>query len=517
MSRLHNEADVPIEYDDDVIDKPDSKGNTVVSPALVKQALLHIMATECHLNNAIYGSHAMIRSDLEWFAPSMPHSSVLTVFEFMGITKTWLGFFDAFLTPPLRFSDEAETRIRRRGTPISYSLHVLFGEALLFIMDFAVNQRTKGLHLYRLHDDLWLWDHDVVKVAGAWAEMNHYATLAGLKFNAKKTGSAYVGPPANTSGLPNGDIRWGFLTFNLSESRFVVDQNDVDKHIVKMRHQLASTKSVFGWINAYNKYMTFVLRNFGGIPGNCFSKEHIVDMIDTLGRIQRELFPESATGGAVSFLKRTIEERFGIRGLPEGYFYFPISSGGLELRNTMLELLALQRRLEPLITVGDKAGDIDISDHYFHQDMAIAHEKFPKYMEEDKKNYATLKAGWDNAAEYRCTTTRYTTNVVPEAFMSFQDYVTLREIWLSTWGALYLNMLETPPQHNAVLTPKVREMMSNNLGGKLWDNMDWYEKWIISMYGEEVVKKFGGLEAVDPNLIPVAMVELFKTSRMKLK
>lgn len=80
-------------------------------------------------------------------------------------------------------------------------------------------------------------------------------------------------------------------------------------------------------------------------------------------------------------------------------------------------------------------------------------------------------------------------------------------------------MLETPPQYNAVLTPKVREIMSNNLGGKVWDDMDWYEKWIISTYGEEVVKKFGGLEAVDPNLIPVgavAMVELFKTSRMKL-
>jgi hypothetical protein len=46
--------------------------------------------------------------------------------------------------------------------------------------------------------------------------------------------------------------------------------------------------------------------------------------------------------------------------------------------------------------------------------------------------------------------------------------------------------------------------------------MNYYEWWVMSLYGEEVVSKFGGWDAVDPTLIPVGMVQLFRSSRMKL-
>jgi hypothetical protein len=39
---------------------------------------------------------------------------------------------------------------------------------------------------------------------------------------------------------------------------------------------------------------------------------------------------------------------------------------------------------------------------------------------------------------------------------------------------------------------------------------------VVSMYGEGVIRKYGSLKAVHPDLIPVGMVELFRTSRMKL-
>jgi hypothetical protein len=118
-------------------------------------------------------------------------------------------------------------RIRKCGTPISYSLSVVCEEAIIFIMDLAVNQRAKGAFLYHIHDDLWLWDADVsnLKVALGWAEMNTYADLVGLKFYQKKTGSAYVGTPSEPSAaLPMANIRWGFLKFDSTESRFLLDQ-----------------------------------------------------------------------------------------------------------------------------------------------------------------------------------------------------------------------------------------------------------------------------------------------------
>ncbi|KAG6890227.1 hypothetical protein C0995_010240 [Termitomyces sp. Mi166 len=149
-----------------------------------------------------------------------------------------------------------------------------------------------------------------------------------------------VGP----TGLPTGDIRCGFLRFDPSEARFIIDQKEIDFHITELRRQLASTKSVFGWVNAYNKYMAF-MRNFGGRPAPCFGKAHVTDIIDTISRIQKELFPD-IQGGAVEYLRSVIGTRFGIKDLPQGHFYLPISSGGLELRHPMLETFASMPRAQ---------------------------------------------------------------------------------------------------------------------------------------------------------------------------
>ncbi|KDR74037.1 hypothetical protein GALMADRAFT_141780 [Galerina marginata CBS 339.88] len=517
-----------VEPYDDVVDAPASDSKAMGGAALVKQKLLHIMTTESYLNTALYGTHATVCSDLEWFGPSLPHASILTVLEFMGMSKSWLSFYQAFLSAPIHFPGESEIRVRKRGTPISYSLSVLCGEAVIFMMDLAVNQRANGLFLHRMHDDLWLWDASVEKVAAGWAEMNKYAKLVGLTFNTKKTGSAYVGPLAEDAiRLPKGDIRWGFLKFDTSESRFVFDQQEISNNIIEMRRQLANAKSVFGWVNTYNKYMTYILRNLGGIPANCFGKPHIIGMIDTLGRIQRELFPDGSAS-AVGYLRKIIKERFGVTDLPEGYFYFPIGSGGLELRNTMLELLVLEKRDKPLFTYAEEESDDEpdpedededdddddgSADEQFLEYKAVAEEKFKKRIEDDRKVYKRLKEAWDVDRDNR-RGKRGT--AATKEFMPFEEYTSLRESWLTSWGDSYRHMLEQPSVRQVVQVPKVREALSAPSSKLSWDSMDWYDKWVVSMYGEEVVKKFGGLEAVDPNLIPVGMVQLFRTSRIKL-
>jgi len=124
--------------------------------------------------------------------------------------------------------------------------------------------------------------------------MNSYASLVSLKFNNGKTGSACVGSDSapRPPGLPAGDIRWGFLKFDRDEGRFVIDQKDVDLHIAELRRQL----------KAYNKYMAFFHRNIGGRPAFCFGENHTTDVIQTLARIQCELFP-GIEGGAVGHLR----------------------------------------------------------------------------------------------------------------------------------------------------------------------------------------------------------------------
>lgn len=485
LSQLTSYAGNPSTYDD-LLDAPSADDEN--SPAAIKQKLLQIMATECLLNKTVKGTHAVIRSDLEWFGPSLPHASILAMLKFFGVPSQWCEFFEKFLQAPVRFKQDpvGEVRMRKRGTPISYALSVVCGEVLLFGMDFAVNQRASGLFLHRMHDDLWLWDAQADKCAAGWREMTLYGNLVGLKFNESKTGSAWVGK-GRPSGLPAGDIRWGFLKFDQDEARFVIDQKDVDLHIVELRRQLEATRSVFGWVNAYNKYMAFFLRNFGGRPAPCFGDAHTTDIIDTLARIQRELFP-ATEGGAVGHLRSVIEQRFGVHDLPQGYFYLPIGSGGLELRNPMIEMFAVPRTTS--------------------EEKAVA--QFSDQMKQDEETYKTLKEKWEQTQH----SSRNAWSAKPGPFMTMEKYVSLRETWLMDWQSCYQKMLTVASPVNVRMTSAVQTFLA--AGDDRAHVIDWYQRWVVSLYGEEVVNRFGGLEVVDPTLIPVGMVQLFKTSRMKL-
>ncbi|KAF9526214.1 hypothetical protein CPB83DRAFT_496516 [Crepidotus variabilis] len=105
MSQLQETTSHPVAYDD-LVDAPESGDDNPMSPVQIKRQLLHIITTESYLNQAIKGSHTTLRSDLEWFGPSLPHKPILTVLEFMGMSKTWLNFYNAFLATPIYFPDE---------------------------------------------------------------------------------------------------------------------------------------------------------------------------------------------------------------------------------------------------------------------------------------------------------------------------------------------------------------------------------------------------------------------------
>jgi hypothetical protein len=319
--------------------------------------------------------------------------------------------------------------------------------------------------------------------------MNTYASLVGLKFNASKTGSACVGDNLSPE-LPEGDIRWGFLKFDSSKSRFIIDQLDVDTHILELRRQLSATKSVFGWVNAYNKYMSFFVRNFGGRPAKCFGRVHVDDMVNTLAKIQKELFSiDQAEGGAVGHLRNMIRERFGVDDLPQGYFYFPISSGGLELRNPMIEPFAVRNEVS-----------------------SDPESTFIVRMEQDYEAYCNLKERWEQSdSTYRFYTSTKT-------FMPYSEYVSQRETRLRSWVSPYTNLLAVGSPIHVSLSPAVEAALKSAWPGdeERWNrSMDFYQKWVIGLYADEVVERFGSLEVVDPTLIPVGMVQLFRSSRMR--
>jgi hypothetical protein len=154
--RLHfvdqNQTD-DSETDDDAL-------RPIKKPMEAKQNLLHILSTEAAVNTRIHGEFTAFRTSFEARNSLLPHATVRTVLKFFGVSSQWLEFFGKFLEAPLKFvdaEDESPPRLRCRGTPASHVLSNVFGEVVLFCLDFSVNQATNGALLYRLFDDMWFW------------------------------------------------------------------------------------------------------------------------------------------------------------------------------------------------------------------------------------------------------------------------------------------------------------------------------------------------------------------------
>jgi hypothetical protein len=176
-------------------DDDSATSNGRKSPIQTKHSLLHLLITESIIHTRLRGEFTVIRSDFKWFGPSLPHASILAVLKFFGVPAEWLRFFRCFLEAPLKFvhdGPEAKTQIRKRGIPLSHTISDCVGEAVLFCMDYAVNQRADGSFLYRLHDDFWFWGEEKT-CRKAWKAMAEFAAATGLEFNMEKTGTAQLG------------------------------------------------------------------------------------------------------------------------------------------------------------------------------------------------------------------------------------------------------------------------------------------------------------------------------------
>lgn len=466
----------------------DDSGSDQTGATSIKQSLFDFMATECLVNRAIHGSQTVLLSDLEWFGPSLRFDAILTVMRYFGVPDEWLSFFRTFLAAPLRFKGDppgAAPRERRCGVPISHRLSALFGEAILFVMDYAVNQRAGGLFLYRIHDDLWLWSPDGAKVLAGWEEMKRYARIVGLTINKKKTGAVTLGA-AHPAGLPTGDVCWGFLRLDAASGAFVIDDAKVDEQIAELRRQLAATRSVFGFVNAYNHYVRFIARNLGGRPANAFGAAHADAMIAALARVQRACFP-STDGGIVGHLRGMLRERFDADAVPLGWFFFSNVMGGLGLHNPLVELLALRKNM-----LKDPAAALQ------------------KQIEADGDALRRARERWEAADELPAAA-RAAAREYSEFDMELEEYIAGRERHLPAWGTLYESLLSIEDLHCVSTSTNVDDA----LRGQEDREIAYYARWTLSMYENEMAETFGSLSIVDPTLIPVGMVELFRQSRIQ--
>lgn len=490
-------------FDDD--SNPPARGPK--RPMEAKQDLLHLLSTEVIVNTRLHGELSCFRTVFESWNPLLPHQTVLQVLEFFGVSDKWRAFFTRFLAAPLKFMDDgpsAEPRLRKRGTPGSHTLSDVLGESVLFCLDFAINQATDGALLHRLYDDVWFWDSNYETCAKAWSSVTHFTSIMGVKLDDKKTGSVRVAHGSTLAideRLPEGEIRWGFLSLDPSNGRFEIDQKMVDSHVEELRKQLAGkSKSVIDWIQAWNSYAaTFFSSNFGK-PSNCFGREHVDKMLATHRHIQESIF---AGGNVVQHLKQMIESRFGVADVADGFLFFPVELGGLDLKSPFVSLLQIRESV--------KENPYDVID---------------EFLEKESEDYANVKALFDKGLIRNDRVGEKFTPEDPDTFIPLNEFSRFRMAFASggqsdiraTYNQLLHRPSETPIDVSVQVSQAINQLSGQgNLRGitASWGTMDAYWKWIAQMYGPEMCERFGGLNVVDPGLLPIGMVGFFRMRRLK--
>lgn len=179
LANLPDSLDDEAEPYDDASKQDDSSSEGEKSSP-IKQQILRRLAADITLGKNVNGEVAALQGDLQWFAPGLPHSTILAVLRFYGVPEFWLEFFSKFLRAPLNMSagldgTAGQVQVRERGTPIASAMAVFLGELVLFGMDLAVNDAS-GLLLYRLHDDFWT-SGKPDKVVEAWKAINIYVKV----------------------------------------------------------------------------------------------------------------------------------------------------------------------------------------------------------------------------------------------------------------------------------------------------------------------------------------------------
>ena len=505
-------------------DDQQSKDSPRKSPIETKQSLLHLLVTESFLARHLRpgASHAVIRSDFQWFGPSLPHETIFACLKFFGVTDHWLQFFRNFLTAPMRFiqdGPDGQFQVRSRGVPMSHALSDVFGEVVLFAMDFAVNSTTSS-YLYRLHDDFWFWGAEDLCVR-AWNSMTTFASVMGIEFNKEKTGtvvfdqgsisrqtedsdldsdsdSDLVENEVKKPGLPKGEVRWGFLQLDAISGQFVIDQGMVDAHIQELKRQLAHCTSIFSYIQAYNAYLARFFSNNFGKPSIAFGRTHVDNMIDTFTRIEKAIFPNQSI---TDHLNKLAAERFGVRGIPDGVWYWPVQMGGMDLQNPLVTLYCVREHLR-----------------------STPSQILKSALEQDELDYLSHKQRFSQRSLTSFRTSRHNFG---DTFMARDEYLRYREERSENLGAAFSKILAVPSEFSVLETceitswledlPVVPRGTKRTTPGisKPFASMKPYWKWILAVYGSQIVEKYGSIQIVDASQVPLGMVSMKKSSKVR--
>ncbi|KAH6881298.1 hypothetical protein BKA58DRAFT_425270 [Alternaria rosae] len=240
----------------------------IISSEEVQARLITTLAVEYKLRNAFDGKAYAMTLEFDSLGSTVPHSTVVTVLEFLGVPEDFLSFFSRALEPTLSIkasANESNTLlIPKSGVPVGYGLEVLFSEAVLFFLDRATRKATES-YMYRLYDRCYFVGTEL-QTKGFEKEAARFSDTMGLKLRHT---------------LPTGGLSIGLLTMGSSgpfsydrTEELRVDDVKVALYATHVGARLKACSSVLGWVREWNDTVGIYVVHLFGPLANVFDETH---------------------------------------------------------------------------------------------------------------------------------------------------------------------------------------------------------------------------------------------------
>lgn len=467
--------------------------------------LMKTLAVEAKLRTTFDGYTQVAEMKFNALETSLPHKTILTVLKFLGVPEYFLDFSTRFLETKLNIGCAvrgAPDRVLTRacGVPAGHALSLFFTEAVMFLVELLVRQKT-GVSLYRLKDECYFVG-SLEQQQQFEEEVTRFADIMSLNVSVEE------------------DAKIGFLIIEADGAR--INDSKVDAYARGMKEQLAAHTTVLDWVRVWNDTVgTYAAHLFGPLA-EIFGKPHL----DAVKRAYQRIFNIIFAGGDLtSHMKMLLAPHMkSLHTLTpasiEAFIYLPQAHGGLGVKN-------------PFVTLS-LARNMCATPDLYTTDYLAAEEKY----------YNRAAENWTKfSAEVRSNKIEYFFNNDDDAvaaalgperdlttFMTKEELTANRE--RASYPCLPFPTFPTPyfatviPNPTDLYTDLLREPIDNitssdkvsdemrRLSGKgdmkSWHRLSGEDKWVLQLYSDECFQFYGGLEVWCGEYVPQ---EVLKTIR----
>ncbi|KAE8368109.1 hypothetical protein BDV27DRAFT_122809 [Aspergillus caelatus] len=100
-------------------------------------------------------------------------------------------------------------------------------------------------------------------------------------------------------------------------------------------------------------------------------------------------------------------------------------------------------------------------------------------------------------------------------FMSFEEFTQYRESRSKNLQLLYEDLMTVPYTKSIQGTQDCRDALNAVSGQFHLSDQNPEMKWILQLYSDDVLKRFGGMTLVEKRFLPVGILAMMKEKRVK--